>query len=149
EQRDAVAGVGGDDVAGPGPAAADRVVGAVGDYPVPAVAEGRRRGEVRPDRVALDHVAAGDQVHAGAAVARDDVAGPRGGAADGVAVGEDDDAVASVAQGRRPGGVGADEVARHHVGGAVQVDAVVGVAGNQVAGPGRGAADRVAGREDD
>src|SRR5439155_8970744 len=99
-----------------------------------------------------DHIqispAVGDH-HPVAQVAGDHVAGPQGGgrdAADDVPVGrlEQIDAVAPVGQGPGPGALRADAVPRDHVleGAAGELDAVVQVAGNQVAGPVPSSTDR-------
>src|SRR5262249_39697379 len=112
------------------------------------------------DQVALDHVAGGaaEEVDAGPAegdaVAGNDVAGRGRGAADEVVrPALDEHAVGAVAQGGRAQGVGADQVALHRVARgtvAQQEDAVRETGGDDVARPGRGAADdAVAGALDD
>src|SRR5262249_27369915 len=154
-QHDAVAPVGGDEVALPGAAAADvGLVGPGGHVHAVGVAQGGGAVGAAADGVALHPVAARAVVHrvhdaddrdARAAVRRDDVA-----AADGVVVGAGDpDAVAGVAQGARAGGVGADVVALHHIIGGVHVpehDARLAVGGDDVPRRGGAAADDVAAR---
>src|SRR5262249_20122633 len=136
-----------------GDAPADRVTGppeAADQEAVAQVAEGARAIAGQPDVVAGDrvvvHVEA--ECHAIAVVAADDVAGSSGRAADGVAgrVGADRDAVPQIPQGPGSGPVGAEVVAHDHVAnraGAADADTVAGVAADDVAGPGRGTADRV------
>src|SRR5262249_5325954 len=116
---------------------------------VVAVSQGARAGGIDADPVAPYHlvVVAAHVLDAVAEVARDEVARPRLGPADGGrarAVAEDAD---PVPRGGGAGGSGADVVARHRVVGGVQLDddPLRQVPRDQVAGAGRGPADDVAG----
>src|SRR5262249_39037176 len=143
-EEDPVEEVAGDDVARAGDGAADRVgAGAAEDgHPVDCIRQGGGAGGVGADAVAL-HDGADRPVPldvdaaetAQETVARNDVPGRRRGAADGVVGGTtvQHDAPGAVADGKGAGDVGADQVALHHVaGGACDVDAVAGVAGDDI-----------------
>src|SRR5205823_5971722 len=114
-----------------------------------AIAEGESAGGVGADVVALDGIAGrGDPdarvADARGAVAGDDVARGRRRTADGVVAAAQVDAIEAVAQGRVAGGVQADRVALERVAGAARdVNANIVVAGDNIAGPGRRAADGV------
>ena len=119
-----------------------------------AVGHRAAAGGVGADVVAFDLVGAGAAARdddAVTAVAGDQVARPGGGAADrvvGRAVQDHDAAVVCRAVAQRAGGVGADVVALDLVGAGAAVadfDALLVVAGDQVARAGGGAADRVVG----
>src|SRR5262249_15226570 len=144
-ERDTLAPVAGDQVAGDGVEAGAQV-----EPDALAVAQGGVAGGVGADVVALHHVAhrAGVQEHdALVAIGGDDVACRGVAAADDVAAGllGDPDALA-VAQGGVAGEGDADVVALDGVAdraGVGEGDAAPGVAGDDVAGPDGGAADRV------
>src|SRR5262249_13310519 len=139
--------------AGEGCGAADaHVVGLADVNAIERIAASQVAGAVRADLVALDQGVGGpgardrDAEHV---VARDDVAGPGRGAADGDAAAGDDNAVPVVAQeavgvAGQADDVGLDPgVARA----GVDLDAILAVARNQVAGPDHGpVADGGAGR---
>ena len=143
-QQDAAGVIGGDQVAGPGTAPADRIGGrGVEINSFVRIAQGQRAGDIRADGVALDQVsggAAGEQLDARLpriAIGGDQVARAEGGAADGVArrAGNAHSRPA-VSQPGGPAGDGANQVALHDVvrrTGPIQKDAVLAVAGNQVA----------------
>src|SRR5262249_7515760 len=107
--------------------------------------------DVGADAVAQHHVARGARIgdlHAVERLAGDDRGGTAGRAADRVVLGAVTEvyAVAGVAKDGRAVDVGADEVAQHHVAAGGSTDdlhAVVVVAGDEVGGTGRRAADRV------
>src|SRR5262249_28838820 len=157
-EEDPVVEVAGDDVARAGDGAADRVgAGAAEDgHPVDCIRQGRVSGGVGADVVALHDVAdrpvpldVDATETARETVARNDVPGRRRGAADRVVGGPivQHDALVAVADGKGAGEVGADQVALHHVaGGACDIDADAGVAGDDVAGAGCRAADGVVAR---
>ena len=134
-----------DDVAFARRRAADgRVAAEDGDAAV-LIAERERAGGVGADEVALDDDAgdaAADRDPVDG-VGGDDVARSRSRATDHGAVGIDEDSIVEVAERSRPGDVRADEVsAGDEVRPAVEPDAVAAVARDDVAGRGRGAADR-------
>ncbi len=154
-ELDAIGLVAGDDVArGDGRAADGYLAGTPDEDPRDAIGHLGGAGGVGADEVALDCGADNTaQCDAIAAIARDDIARPRGGAADrevaenlgAVEIGLD--AVGAVGQGGGAGGVDADIVALHDDGRAAhQKHAVALVPGNNVAGVGGGAADGEAGR---
>src|SRR5262249_6056979 len=102
------------------------------------VADQRQAGWVGPDVVALDDVALGAasaDADAGSAVARDDVAGARGGPADSVVPAQGDTDAVEVPQRRGARSVETDEVALNRVRRAVNDDNASAVARPGVAGP--------------
>src|SRR5262249_19705420 len=121
EEVHAVAGVAGDDVAGRGSGAADRVAGgAVNGHADEAVAQGGGAGVVGADEVAGDQVVrapAVRDVDSDAGIGADDVPPPPTRPASGLAgrARLDDHAVGMVSQGRGAGYVGTDVVAQDHV----------------------------------
>src|SRR5205807_8704638 len=121
-QLDAVGGVAGDDVAGPGRRAADDVAAGAGvdEHADVAVAHGCGTAGVGADVVAFDQVsrrAASADHDPVLLVAADDVAGRGRGAAERIIAGaaRDVDAVARVRECGRAGDIRADGVAGHDV----------------------------------
>ncbi len=129
--------------------AADRHPDALNVDPAAAVRQGERAGDVGADPVPLDDDAGAGlraDVDAVARVARDQVAGPRLGAADDVVrgVAEVDEHARAAAQRHRAGRVGADQVPLDdHTARGVDRHAVEGRPGDDVAGRRRQAADGI------
>src|SRR5262249_18357006 len=151
EDPDARSRVAGDGVGGAGVRAADGIAAGPGiDHHAILVGQGGTAVGVRADAVALDRVAGRARAadpDAVVGVAGEGVGGPRLGPAHGVAAGPAlDHHALAVGQGGTAGGVGADAVALDPVGGRAAVgdrDAVVGVAGDGIAGAGGRAAHGV------
>ncbi len=119
--------------------------------PVPCVAQREGARGIDADKVAVNHVIASADafdVDAVEMTARDDVEVRHRHAADGVAVGAADDlhAVKSVARASRVRGVDADKISLNKVvrgGAAADIDAILRIPGDGIAGPRRRAADGV------
>src|SRR5664280_1011054 len=159
-QQKAPSIVGRDQIAGPCDDAPDRIRRRGFEInPFVSVAQCQGAGYICADLIALDDVsgsAGPNEVDAslsvGVAVAGDQVAGDRAGAADGIAGGAGNaHSRPSVRQAARPAGSSPNEVALDEVvcgGGPIQEDAVLAIAGNQVASATRGAANNVSRRLD-
>src|SRR5262249_54454960 len=142
----AMVAISGDQVACPGGGAADGVAVAIPhSAAVVMVSYCGGDGGIGADVVArhLVIVAAAVDVNAAGAIAGDEVACSRGGAADGVAVATQDNAGA-VGQCCVAAESNADGVAQHSISTAEEEQPGAVIAGDEVACPGGGAADRVA-----
>ncbi len=138
----AVAGVTAQDVGGRRGEPANRVARAAGlnGDAVVAVSQGRCATASRADEVAFNEVVdARDDGNAIGHVTGDKIGRGRGGATDGVGLGEvDQDAVDRVREGRCAGGVRADFIARNQVSGrrgGIEPHAIAAAGGNDVASP--------------
>ena len=144
DDRDPVAAVEGDDVAGVGDGASDLVVHRVEQRDArEGVPEGQCSRDVGSDLVADDEVQVGSsEDDACPRVSRDDVPGGRPGAADDVAVAVvEEEPVGAVRDGDRARDVGADGVALDEEAGGRDGEAAEDVSGDHVAGARAGAAD--------